>query len=627
MPTVSCLHGEGYLGAVYDFFSRSKVGVTASLVAEAAALIIGILAITHVLPGVGTISGAVITGLGGFFSVLTIALVCSRCTKDKNKTFEGHSRNARQPITPQSTSNFSSASWKDKLEQLSIKNQEALPPTPDVPPQECLNTLCFFAQTGTSTQLFREPLPYVEPVNEKMKALVTKCRNQKGTALYLSIANTFLENLQALNTFVRDQTQAILLQKPTEEERKQFKLVNKQIRMILLYLMSHEPKKSEYLECYRKHVDHSFGNREWNTIDWQQPSYYFEKLKLIKEKKIEDFCKFIFLFSIYRRHYLLRLLPKKFDAHDKPLDQSLRTLLSATWYHGTRAVTTLKDTDFVLMPTGWLHQVGHISFFGEMSEGCQTHGVNANSLSGTYLDRVDWSVNSYASGFQFDINNEIKQIDLFLNIKIDTSEVNFHQNFVQYSISLPRIEVALKRWARWDAEAFKEKMPQSLSTLKHLKEVISIIEKKKPKEIFAWHDRYYSSKYESLCHSVNQIEGFLNAPLPPALTKEQKKNIKKNFPAVLGSITLLSEPTSYDDNSGEHLVRGAAQVGNDLQLLCVEKGNLRKAKKWVQAHLTDANIKIFSFEQLEEAQKINKIVSPFLTDIFSLKKFNKLCTV
>lgn len=110
------------------------------------------------------------------------------------------------------------------------------------------------------------------------------------------------------------------------------------------------------------------------------------------------------------------------------------------------------------------------------------------------------------------------------------------------------------------------------------------------------------------------------------MTQEQKNNIQGNFPAVLGSLTLISEPISYDDRSGEHLVRGTAEVGKDLQLLCVEETNLDKARNWVKAYLPDANIQIFSFQQLTQAQAVNKTVSPYLADIFSLKKFNKLCS-
>jgi hypothetical protein len=311
-------------------------------------------------------------------------------------------------------------------------------------------------------------------------------------------------------------------------------------------------------------------------------------------------------------------------------DKKLKTLISATWFHGTRAVTSLCDTDFTLIPTGMLLQQGHLSFFGEMRCGCMKDGVNRDSLSGTYLDRVDWSIDSYAVEFEFDIDNEIKKTETFLDYQIDTTNKNFHTEFVHCALSLPGIELALKRWVRWDQEAFRQKMPALQDKLKYFKSIIKKIETKQPTEIFGWPDNYpdnyYSGKYESVVSSIAQIEAFLAAPLPAPLTERQKANIKGNFPAVLGSLTLFSQPYSYDDETGEHLVKGRVRMGRDLQLLCVNEQDKERAEAWKHHHLPDSNIEIFTFDQLHEAQEINKIISPYFADIFSKKKLEKLCT-
>lgn len=536
MPAVCSFDGKACLRGTYHFFSHSKVGVTASLVVEVAALIIGILSITHVLSGVGLITGATVTGTGGFFLVLTLALVCSRCfAKEKKATLENPSivpsstsqpspeitKYSEQPIlTSQST--LSTASWREKLAALKAQNPKALLPVSETSAEECLSTLSFLAHAGGLSNLFKKPISFVEPTSEKMKGLKKECENKKGEALYLSIAQTFFENLPILNAFIRDETQAVLLQNPTDETRNRFKLVNKQIRIVLLFLMSYEPQKSSFLKDYTNHLDHAFGKRQWNHVNFLQPCYYFNQLKSLNIGKEGKLSEFLSSFSIYRRHSLLHLFSDKIDSRSKCEDAALRTLLSATWFHGTRAVTSLSDTDFMLIPTGWLHQIGCTSFFGEMREGCQKEGVNANSLSGTYLDHVDWSINSYASGFQFDINKEIKTIEKFLEFSINTANDYFYNNFIQYYDTLPRIEVALNRWARWDQEAFNEKIPSLLQKLHHLTNVAELIEKKKPKEIFNWHDRYYSAKYESVCHSLKQIKALLAAP-PPSLDTRAKK--------------------------------------------------------------------------------------------------------
>ena len=42
-------------------------------------------------------------------------------------------------------------------------------------------------------------------------------------------------------------------------------------------------------------------------------------------------------------------------------------------------------------------------------------------------------------------------------------------------------------------------------------------------------------------------------------------------------------------------------------------------------NLPDANLQIFSFDNLSAAQRINKKISPYLADIFSRDKFDQLC--
>ncbi len=613
MFTGNCSNRKVCSQAAYHCFSRSKVWITASLVVEVASLIIGILAITHVLPGIGAVRGAVLTGLASpFFLLTTVALVFYGCRAKKTGS-------QKYSIIPSDAS----VTWKEKLEVLRMKNQQIALPPPKIPPEECLYTLSLLAQAGTS-KLFKNPIPYSEPKNKTLKKLLEQCQKKNDKELYLSIASTFLENLPSLTAYIRDQTQAVLLlEEPTKEMVLHFKLMNKQIRMILLFLMTYEPLKIKYLEKYTRYIEYSLGNRCFIRGENKEPCNYFKKLK-DSSKMLKEVENFIFVFSIYRRHYLLRLRPEKIQKISNCKDADLNMLLSATWFHGTRAASSLMGTDFILMPSGWLNQLGIIPFFGETGLGCQSHGVNANCLSGTYLDNVSWAVNTYANGFNFDPYQEIKKIDDFIHSKIDIESHNFYKDtFVFYSETLPRVEMAIKRLAKWDPEIFNNKKQSILLQLEKLKAGIAKIKKKKPDEIFRWSDDYYSARYHSLCDSVKKIETFLSDP-SPELTAEEKQSINENFPAVFGSMTLLSEHITPDDDTGEYLVRGTALVGKDLQLLCVQKGNLEIAKKWAKT-VPDASIKIFSFDQLSEAQKYNRAISPYLADIFSMKKFKALC--
>jgi len=86
MYNTSCLNGENCLQATYNFFSLSKVGFAVSLVVEFATLIIGILAITKILPGISITHSAIILGSGGFSFALTIVLVCLCYYANEKKT-------------------------------------------------------------------------------------------------------------------------------------------------------------------------------------------------------------------------------------------------------------------------------------------------------------------------------------------------------------------------------------------------------------------------------------------------------------------------------------------------------------------------------------------------------------
>src|ERR1700733_14009392 len=80
---------HGCANKIYDFFTKSKVGITISIVTEVALCVVGILALTQNLPGVGMVPGAILTGSGGVFLLLTIALVSCRCWAARRGTMSG----------------------------------------------------------------------------------------------------------------------------------------------------------------------------------------------------------------------------------------------------------------------------------------------------------------------------------------------------------------------------------------------------------------------------------------------------------------------------------------------------------------------------------------------------------
>ncbi|MEZ5315118.1 MAG: hypothetical protein R3E91_02770 [Chlamydiales bacterium] len=615
-----------------NFTFQSKVGVTVTAVVGVTMVAIGILAIIDVIPGMhNAISGCFITS--GCLSLIFTIRCCYNCKSVRPPILaKNPSPNALDSARKYSNSNSSSEivpspSWekqteirklttdqKAKLKELSLQNK--INPDPDSYrlAQECLNKLALLVENKMS-KYFKSRI--LQPSEDLI------VEERKEEEVYQEVAHTFLNNLLLLKNFLHIETESMLIKSSPEfieEAGNRFKLVKRQIRMILLFLISYEPERCNHLKSYSL-IGLTSGSQFCQQIS--NAFYYFEKLNALQREKKDELRGFLFNFSIYRRHALFRLFPEKIHKRSKCNDQKLNTLLSTTWFHGTGAITSLSETDFTLIPTGWLNEIGVTPFFGEAEIGCQPKGINANTLSGTYLDRIDWA-QSYATKFLFKIQKETNTIDEFLK---PFSEYALRQDIstvVSQARYLPRVGMAIRRLALWDPEQFDQKKSLILKKLMEFDEIFKGIEDRKPKEIFDWHDCYYSGPYESLRESVKRLRNFLNEPLPSPLTEGQKHNIKEGFPAVLGSLTLLSRPASYNSSSGEYVVSNTAKLGEDLQLLCVKKEDLKKAETWLESYGLEEKMQIFSFEELTEAQKVNKQILPYLIDILSVKKMRSI---
>lgn len=618
---------EGLVKTSNSSFSKAQAGLAVGLVIGVALVTIGILGLIKVLPGLSYQPAALLTGCGGACLMMTTILFNyqiggkqrsnDQSSLDITPSAGKEEETDESPLLPHTPTPM--PVWREKLEELRRKNASVSSEEDvigveraSVTAEECLNTLCFLTQ-DTVRHLFKSKVPHSGSSNAVLQELLREGISKRGHDLYQLIAHSFFAHLPTLTNFLKQELKVILNETASERTRETYKTVNKQIRCLLLFFMSHAPPDEKGERRFVAHYEYLLNK---STKERFCPSAMVRGFPLTGDfQERGQLLKFLFLFLTYRRHALIRLFPQRIEKRTR-CDIQGSPLLSATWFHGTRSLTTLDETDFTLMPSGWLSQVGCIPFFGEMKEGAQLHEVNSNALSGTQLDYVNWSMSDYAKGFQFDIKNEIAQVTSFLAIKRPGNLSSFCFN----SETLSRMEVAMKRWAKWDPAEFKEKIPLIQDQLKILKGISREIEEN---NVIKKDDKYYSTRFNSLLHSLSQIERLITNPLPSPLTPEQKKKIQNNFPAVLGSYTLLGEPLKYCDNR-EYLMHGAVQLGKDLQFLCVSTIHFLKAKSWVKTHLPDANIRVFTFFALEAAQRVDQKMSPYLFDYFSLKKLKKL---
>ena len=493
----------------------------------------------------------------------------------------------------------------------------------DIPAQDYLNGLCHLAHK-TVGPLFKQA-PTFNPTHPHMQKVIEQGISLSITNLYELFTITLMTGLPQLESLLKDFSGRLLQEEQNEKMAKTAKLINKQMRAISLFLFSYESNREKMIDTYQH-----FLISDTNPDD--QPGYFQEF-----EKKIEslwpdsppftlskDFSRLISTFIDYRKIYLHQTAPQKIDKMTPNLDKAIRKLTQGTWFHGTRAVVCLGNTNFTLLPTGLLQQRGIIPFFGETSSGITALvGVNQHSLSGTSLDNVSWSIDTYAAKFNFSIDKEETYINRFLEqpIKVDeTSRASALTSCLcQVTGSFPRTLMALQRLSVWNPDSLTKKLPALQKKFDALSHFVTIVETKRIPEVFSWCDEYYSNRFKGLKLDLDQLQKVLTLPFPTPLTQTQKEMILNNFPAVLGSFTLTSQQVA-----NERLVKGEAALGKDLQILCVGSPDLGHAKDWVETHLKGVPLQIYSFDQLREAADVNARIMPLLKDIFSLKKIRKL---
>ncbi len=484
-----------------------------------------------------------------------------------------------------------------------------------------IDTLCELARANVD-HLFKNKLQdNCTRINDKDNMEFLTKINSRPEETYRAFLIKLELALPKILKLVEKKTQELLIkdEKDIKLNNTQYKKLNKQLRYIFLNLLKHEKKLTKIKENYAIHLQKSLGNREFCNIDGSQPCYYFsEAWDILGYHTYKELQYLANYFQIYRRHYCLRVSDQKAEDLLKETGQYLKdeNLLKLTWLHGTRA---LKTTNGVFIPTGWLRQVGIVPFTGELKFGSGESGINQNELSGTFLDNSSCA-QDYSNSFSFSLTVELKSLNEIYELNLNSI---YNLGITSYKIS--GIVSAIDKIFAWDHDTFTKDHKQKLfDKIKALKNELRGLEAYTPVELYNWHDDCYTSQHREVKAALSHIEQLLNKKGSTALSELQKEDILNSFPSVVGSYTLLSHPFSFDDRSGEYTVHGAAELGKDLQVIFVKKEDAAKAKDFLTAKGLSDKVKIYSFEQLEHATALNKVISPHLADIFSSKKMANL---
>ena len=317
----------------------------------------------------------------------------------------------------------------------------------------------------------------------------------------------------------------------------------------------------------------------------------------------------------YRRHLCCRLSTEKVAQ----IVGTQNPLLQLSWLHGTRCLESLPATEYTLIPTGWLQNLHITPMTGELGNGCQEDGVNMAHLSGTLLDRVDWTI-SYATRFAFKIETILADVEYFFTLNTATV-----YDYCMHCAYLPEFNAAMRKLACWDQTLFQTKYLEKIKTqVKNLKDTIVQLERKKPNELYNWDDDHYIQKWAKIKKSLESIALFINSPLPTPLTEQQKDAVRNSYPTVLGSYTANPRPLTADTRNAEHVLLGAAILGKDIQVIFTTQENESRVKKFLKIHKLASKVQVATFDALIQAQELNKKVSPYLADLFSKKKLEQL---
>lgn len=300
--------------------------------------------------------------------------------------------------------------------------------------------------------------------------------------------------------------------------------------------------------------------------------------------------------------------------------------LGITWMHGTKASvisSACESSNKEILPAGELKKRKLQVFTGEMEIGASAIGINKDSVSGVNLPHAEESI-EYAHNFKFNINEELEGYKNILKkefVKLD--------DFLDYQGSFSRDIEALRRVQHMNPELFeKDKELFEKQWQKIHDGMKTHIFDKKPKEIFAWPDNYYTSQFYSFLKALEDFEDILHSPIEKAnhniaLNQEQRL---ANIPAVFASMTKYGIPTAFStwEEPSEEAHPGKLAFGKDLQVVFTDDAHIQEVQEIINKYGLEATTQVKSIEVLETASKIDRTLGAYFYDFYSIKKWQAI---
>lgn len=435
-----------------------------------------------------------------------------------------------------------------------------------------------------------------------------------------AISVFFLQQLNPINAYLKGILQKLLNDESYPAEFYEQTLYK--LRIFCLFFLSQQPGIKAIADEYESYLSQALGNYPRSSGLPALPDVLFSRLFFVDQSKRQELHHFIYFFTVLRRFSQTKLHSSSLPVDMRTQTAAVRTLFSATWFHGTHALQLLPFTDYTLYPSGELHSRGKVPFFGEVGPGCQKRGVNQEGLSGTALDHVDWSIHTYSQHFAFSFEKEQEHVENFCQTQLPNSD-NLDIRFLSDSPYFPRKIIAIKRWALWDPESFESIRPQIRQQLMFYKTELEKLRKAVRLQEMRWPGDLAKAYFENFDFQIQDLLSFLDTQQTP-LTPLEKTAIKTAFSAVLGSSSLVVCPSSIYFKSGEIVYKGPLKLGKHLTFICVNARDKDRALSWLAEQRLTAVVALYDMEDLIKARQLYQLASPTLADILGVNELKEL---
>lgn len=372
------------------------------------------------------------------------------------------------------------------------------------------------------------------------------------------------------------------------------------------YLSSPTPSAEEAYHA-SEHVASALQNLLANpgTPDAQQTakSVYravgnFFKMNRGTRHKFEPLCH---LYTQLRRQVKVLTKPEICS-----LDQEVRSLMQITWLHGTKASvikSACTQTEGMLLPSGELKKRSLKILTGEMREGSRSCGINNTSLSGVALRNADTAM-SYAREYQLDPSEELRTYNFFLHEGGRPSDQSCGYEYFLDRGAFSRAIEAFRRVKFLNPELVHHDLENWKARIEnYYADFEKYVFKARPREVFNWHDRYYTSKIYAFICSLDWLKTEVELASSQLSNKdcgqEDSEDLElANIPLVFGSNTLYGTPARFG-NAEENIP--AAKLGRDIQYVFTPQEHIGRVQALVNRHALQ--VRVIDMALLEEASK------------------------